>query len=459
MISTQTPQNQTRIWAILASILIGTLIGTMGNSLVSIALPSFVDHFNVPLTSAVWSITVYTLTFSVLIPVFGVLGPAIGYKRLYLGGTGLVCISSLLCVVSPNFWLFLLARVLLGVGVATVLPTIMGIVANQFPPETQGKATGYWALVNSFGHAIGPPLGGLLLQHFNWQSIFLINLPLGIISIILVARLMPADRRIPIESFDVAGAASLTGLAFCAIFAITQTAKAGFQAVSSISLWIGAILSLVSLLYFERKVRIPFVNLKLFSNIRYVSSIVPISLQAFSQFGLLVSLPFFLIDLYRMDGQLAGLIIMSMTLTMAILSPVAGRLCDIWGSKIISLTGTLCIIAATIPFFLLRFFELSGWAWVLFISGLLIFGLGFGFIQSSATVAVIHAVPKDLAGAASGFFHMIRFISASLGSTIVGIILEMNSSGMTDGFFISFWLILALGILTIPFTLKMPARV
>lgn len=446
------------LWTSLGSILIGTMIGTMGNSLVSIALPSLMDHFGVSLTSAVWSITVYTLTFSVLIPVFGVIGPAIGYKRLYLGGVTLICISSLLCVLAPNFTFFLIFRVLLGIGVATVLPTVMGIIANQFPLEMQGQATGYWAFVNSFGHAIGPVLGGLLLQYFNWQAIFLINIPLGLISILMTIRIMPQDRRIPLLSFDIPGAIALTGLAFGAIFAITQSAKVGLLSPITLSAWGLSILCGVFLLFYEKKIPTPFVNPKLFSNLQYIASVVPISLQAFSQFGLLVSLPIFLIDVRGMDKQLAGLIIMIMTLTMALLSPISGRMCDKWGSKKVSMLGTALVAAGTFPFLGLKFLELEGWVWGLFIAGLVILGLSFGFIQSSATVAAMQAVPKELIGAASGFFHMIRFTNASLGSTIIGIILEMNTGGMSEGFFQSFWIVLVLSALAFPFTLKMAEK-
>ena len=448
----------TNTWLTLGSILIGTLIGTMGNSMVSIALPSLMQHFDIPLTSAVWSMTVYTLTFSVFIPIFGVIGPSIGFKRLYIGGTILVIISSLLCILAPNFFLFLVFRVTLGIGTATVLPTIMGIISQQVPTEMQGQATGYWALVNSLGHAIGPSLGGLLLQHINWQAIFLINIPLGVISLLLVLRYMAAGKRTAFKGFDVPGAAALTLLAFCTIFAITFSAQQGFGSITSISVWSGALLSLIFLVLYERRAAVPFVNMKLFSNVHYLACILPISLQAFSQFGLLVSLPFFLIDIRGMPDQTAGVIIMSMTMVMALISPLSGRLTDTWGSRKVSQMGTLFVAAATVPFLGLRYLQLEGWVWGLFILGLLMFGAGFGFIQSSSTVAVIQAVPKKLASAASGFFHMLRFISASLGSTIVGIILEKTTGGIADGFFISFWLIVALAVIVFPLLRSMPAR-
>jgi len=430
----------------------------MGNSMVSIALPSLMDHFSVSLTSVVWSLTLYTLSFSVLMPVFGVLGPVIGYKRLYIAGILLVCLGSLLCVWAPSFGVFLFARVLIGIGVAPILPTIMGLISNRFAPEIQGQATGYWAFVNSGGHAIGPILGGVLLEYLGWQAIFLINLPLGLLSILLVLKLVPHDERLLRIPFDVLGALAATSASFCLMLAITQSAKLGVLAPLSVALWGGLVSSLVFLAWFERRQEHPFVDPTLFTNRAYLATVVPISLQAFCQFGLLVSLPIFLIDIHGMEKQFAGLIIMTMTLTMALLSPLAGRLSDQWGSKWICMTGTVLVALGALALFGLRLFDLSGWGWGVLLSSLFIFGLGFGSVQATATVSVLKTVPKEKTGVATGFFHMIRFISASLGSTIFGIILENSSGGMTAGFFQSLWVVFALVLFTLPFTFWLPSR-
>lgn len=445
-------------WAMLVPALIGTLIGTMGNSMVSIALPSLVNAFSVSLSTAAWSITVYTLTFSVFIPVFGTVGPALGYKRIFTGGMLLVFLSSILCIVAPTYSLFLFARVLLGVGVATILPTIMGIIANRLPSEVQGQATGYWAFVNGFGHAVGPSLGGLLLQHFSWHSIFIVNLPLSLASIILAFKILPADRRVGLESFDFAGVCGLMAFSFCALFSITQVAKYGLESWVSVALLSGALIALVFLIIYEKRQARPFVDLGLFKNIRYVSSIMPISLQAFTQFGLLVSLPFFLIDIQKIDDQTAGLIIMGMTLTMALLGPVSGWLSDRLGCKWVSLLGTSAIIVSSLTFISRGDISLPGWGMAFFLARLLLFGAGFALIQSSATVAVIKAVPAEKSGAATGFFHMFRFTSASLGSTIIGIMLELNASGMLAGLHASFWVFLGLALFTLPFTFYLPGK-
>ena len=440
----------------LSALLIGTLIGTMGNSMVSIALPSFMDFFGVPLTSVVWSITLYTLTFSVLIPVFGSLSTVIGYKRMFISGMTLVIAGSIGCVLAPGFLFFLIARIVTGIGIATVLPTIMGIISNYFPPESQGQAIGAWAFVNSLGHAIGPSLGGLLLGIFNWHAIFWINVPLAILSIILAYRVIPGDKITGnARSFDWQGAAAMTALVFSAMIGLTQTVKYGIQSGGTFFLWAIAAASLLFILLYERKKARPFVDLKLFSKKNYISSIIPISLQAFTQFGLLVSLPIFLIDMHNIEKQVAGLIVMSMTLMMALTSPVAGRLTDRWNSRPVCRIGTILVGAGAILMYFMNVETLNPLIWVIFLANLAVFGTGFGLIQSSSTAASIQASTKENSGAATGFFHMIRFISASLGSTVTGLLLESSAHAGTSGFYRSFLMIIILAAFTVPFTFWM----
>lgn len=442
----------------LSALLIGTLIGTMGNSMVSIALPSFRDSFDVSLSTAVWSITLYTLTFSVLIPVFGSLGTFIGYKRMFITGMALVIAGSILCVVSPTFFVFLIARIAIGVGVATILPTIMGIIANFFPPESQGQATGAWAFVNSLGHAIGPSLGGLLLGFFSWHSIFWVNIPLAVAAIALAVKVLPDDGAISsVKTFDWPGAGAMTVLVFSAMIGLTQTTNLGLT-VQTIGLWVIALASLVFILVYERRKPHPFVDLKLFKKRDYISAIVPISLQAFTQFGLLVSLPVFLIDMHAIDDTLSGVIIMSMTLMMALTSPVAGRLIDRWTSRDVCRIGVILVGVGALLMFFMKVDELSTLAWVIFLLNLGVFGSGFGMIQSSSTVSAILASPKENSGAATGFFHMIRFVSASLGSTVIGLLLETESGAGTAQFYQSFLIIIVLAVLTVPFTFWMASR-
>jgi len=448
----------TSMWATLSALLVGTLIGTMGNSIVSIALPSLIDFYSISLNQAVWSLTLYTLTFSVLIPVFGSLSKSIGFLKLFFSGMVLVIIASILCIFAPNFIIFLIARILIGVGVATVLPTIMGVISFYFPVEIQGKATGYWALVNSLGHAFGPIIGGFLLGHFSWQSIFWINIPLAIISISIALKVFPKDVRIPTRNFDWPGATAMILFVFSSMLSITQVSEMGFRATSAIILVISAVLSLVYLIFHERRKENPFLDLNLFKMRDYISSIAPISLQAFTQFGLLVSLPIFLINIHGIENQIAGLIIMSMTIMMAISSPIAGRITDKWSARGICLIGTILVGLSASIMLIFRTTEFDFRGWCSFISSLMIFGIGFGMIQSGSTVAAIKAAPKENSGAATGFFHMIRFISGSLGSTIFGIFLNSISENTPEKFYSTFILIIILSFITIPITRGIQSR-
>ncbi len=441
------------LWATLSALLIGTLIGTMGNSMVSVALPSLMEYYSIPLTQAVWSITLYTLTFSVLIPVFGSISRSIGYLRLFVGGMVFVTIGSLLCIIAPGYFLFICARICIGIGVASVLPTIMGVVSNYFPLEIQGKAIGYWALVNSLGHALGPTIAGFLLDRFSWQSIFWVNLPLSIASIILALSVFVRAERIPSRGFDWPGAAGTIFLVFSLMLFITEASETGINSIITIVLIVCGVLSLYFVLHRELRLEHPFLDLKHLSNIDYLASIVPISLQAFTQFGLLVSLPVFLIELNGIDKQVAGVIIMSMTLMMAITSLFAGRLTDKWSSKWVCLLGTILVGMGALAMVIFRVESLALWNWICFIFCLIVFGMGFGMIQSGSTVAAIQSSPKESTGVNTGFFHMIRFINASLGSTIFGIFFESGSEINIKGFYNSFILIIVLALITIPFVL------
>ncbi|MEM5774176.1 MAG: MFS transporter, partial [Anaerolineaceae bacterium] len=360
---------------------------------------------------------------------------------------------------APSFLLFLLARIAIGVGVATILPTIMGIITFFFPPESQGQATGAWAFVNSLGHAVGPSLGGLLLGFFSWQSIFWVNIPLAAAAIALALKVLPVDKPTTnLKTFDWLGAGAMTVLVFSAMIGLTQTTKLGIRSPQVILLWAAAIVSFGFILVYERRKNRPFVDLKLFKKRDYLSAIVPISLQAFTQFGLLVSLPIFLIDMHKIDDTLAGLIIMSMTLMMALTSPVAGRLIDRWTTREVCRIGTMLVGAGALLMFFMKVDELNTLTWVVFLLNLAVFGTGFGMIQSSSTVSAIQASSKENSGAATGFFHMIRFVSASLGSTVTGLLLESSGATATGTFYQSFLMIVILTALTIPFTFWMASN-
>ena len=159
-------------WLTLGVVLMGTLVGTLGNSMANVALPSVMSTFNIAVGDAVWMVTIYILMFSVPMPVFGRLGDLHGYKRLYIISLSLFALFSLLAGLAPNYPQLLIFRALQGLANAPTLPAVMGILALTFPPEQRGQAVGMWAFANSASHAIGPPLSGFLVQLWVGRASF-----------------------------------------------------------------------------------------------------------------------------------------------------------------------------------------------------------------------------------------------------------------------------------------------
>jgi len=421
-------------WLILTAILFGTLFGTMGNSMASIALPSLVSDLGQPLSITVYVVTLYTLSMSVFMPISSSLGAIFGHKRLYLLGIGLFTLASLSASIATNLPWLLTSRVFQGIGVSTILPTIMVIIFRIFREDQRGRAVGFWALVNGAGHALGPPASGFLIQHFGWRSIFVVNLPLCLVCIFLVWKLLPNDTGQRGRMFDIPGAVSLTVAAVSLMLAISQTSRLGITAIASIMLWIMALAAGVFFYFWERHAELPFVDLALFENLRYSATIVIVSADSFSLFGLLVAAPFFLIQTLQIETQSSGLIMLSLTLTMALLGPAAGKMADRRGSRLTCVLGLCLIFAGALILLLLLITSQAGTGWLVVASCLVIIGTGLGLLQSPATAAVLQVVDSRDVGIATSLFHMTRFIMGAMGSMIFGIIIDAAGRDVSAGF-------------------------
>lgn len=427
-------RNQTSPWAVLSALLIGTFVGTLGNSVSNVALPAIMSHFKVPLSTAVWVVTLYVLTFAVLMPVCGYLGDLYGQRRLYLLGMGLFTLAVLAQGLAPTFPCLLGARVLLGIGIAPTLPAVMAIIARTFSDDERGRAMGFWALVNGAAHASGPPLSGFLTQHFGWRVPFVIVLPLCLLNLVMVWWLVPRDGARAPKGFDLAGAAALTFSALGLMLALTQTARWGWLSTQALLPWGLTLAVLATFVLVERRARSPFVDLSLFRNRGYSAAIGVIAAQYFCLFGLLLALPVFLIQIQGWSDQVAGLLVLPLPLTMALTAPVAGRLADSQGSRRTCTLGMGLVTLAGLALLALRPGTGQAVPWGSLVGCLLVMGTGMGLTQSPVTAAVTYVVHQHQMGVATGIFHMGRFVSGSLGSTVFGLILQMEAAGMATGF-------------------------
>jgi len=266
-------------------------------------------------------------------PTCGYLGDLYGQRRMYLLGITLFTLASLASGLAPSFYWLLGSRALQGIGVSPTLPAVMTIISRAFSPAQRGRAVGFWALVNGAGHTLGPPLSGLLTQQLGWRAVFLFSLPLCLLNLLLVWWIVPRDEARAPQSFDFGGAATLTAAALGLMLALTHSARGGWSSPPSIGLWSLTLIALIVFVTIERQVASPFVDLKLFANRHYASAATVIAAQLFCLFGLLLALPVYLIQVQGWNSQTAGLLILPLPLSMALVAPLAGRLADAhWSS-------------------------------------------------------------------------------------------------------------------------------
>ncbi len=428
---TQTRTAARRRWWILATVLIGSLVGTFSNSMSNVALPSILKHYDADLKVGVWVVTLYVLLFSTLMPVFGRLGDMLGYKRIYLFGMLGLAVFSGLAAVAPSIGWLIFFRALSGIGNAPTLPAIMAIIAHVFPPEERGGALGFWATVNGAGHGFGPVLSGLLVQYLGWQSVFWFNAALALAGVVLIAAFVPSDTKRTSERFDYFGAITLTLAMIMVLFNLTEGLGKAYGPGLSLALWAACGALFVVFVVSQTRLRQPFVDLRLFSNSGYGIVTFVSSAQLFCLFGLQLLLPLFLINMQGRASGNAGLLIAPLAVSLAVISPIAGRLSDKIGSRFTCLAGMGVVALAGLGLSLWTGQTATG----LIIVTLTILGIGMGMTQSPTANAVTLVVGKERLGVALGIFNMMRFVSGTLGATIFGTILGRGGAAAGLGAF------------------------
>jgi EmrB/QacA subfamily drug resistance transporter len=407
------------------AILIGTWVGTLGNSMVPVALPSIVAQFGAGLQNGIWLISVYVLMVAVLMPLFGWLGDRFGYRRIYLAGLVGFGASSLLAGFAPSFWALVGLRVFQGICNATTLPSVMGIISQSFPGQERGRAMGLWAAVNGAAHGLGPVISGFLVHSFNWRAIFWVNGAMTVLGLVMVWILVPTDRRNDRRVFDWVGAIAFTVAVLSLMLNLSQGVKGGWSSASSIGLW-GVFVALIGVFFVaESRVAHPFVRLNLFANKAYSALVAMSGAQFFCLMAFQVLMPLYLIQLRGFSAPVAGLIIAAFPASLAIFSPFAGGIADRRGHAIVIRNGMWLVCAATAAVALWPP-DLSVWVMMATLAAI---GVGMGFTQSPAAAAVTFFVHKDELGVALGIFNMLRFVSATLGATIAGVLVVSTPSG------------------------------
>jgi EmrB/QacA subfamily drug resistance transporter len=438
-------------------------------SIVNVALPEIRNGLGFSTTGLQWVVNAYTLTFAGFLLLGGRCADLLGRRRVFIAGTALFTISSLVCAVASSRGLLLGARALQGSGGAVLSPATLSILTSAFEegPE-RNRAVGMWGAVGALGASSGALLGGILTQGLGWQAIFAVNVPIGVFVIFYGLRVIAAARpREGTRHFDVAGAVLVTGSLVALTYGIVRTDTLGWGAAGVIApLAAGVGLGLAFLFVEARIAELPLVPLGVFrtGQLRVANTVVILLYAAF--FPVWFFLTLFLQQVLHYDAIETGLSFLPMTLSIFAASSFAPRLVARFGARRVISTGMLC---ATVGMALLTGVSpgssyLSG-----VFPGALLAALGFGLSLVPATIVAVQGLPRSLSGLGSGLLNTSRLMGGALGLAILSTIADSRTrhdaaSGfarsLTSGFSLAFLVgavNLAVGAIVAALALRAPA--
>lgn len=418
------PEIQKHRWLILIAVCMFTFMSTLDGSIVNIALPVMSKDLRIPMNQAEWVVSIYLIVICALLLLFGKLGDAYGKIRVFKIGTILFTIGSLLCGLNSGLMFLLGARTLQAVGAAMTMSTNNGIITEVFPFNERGRALGTIGSFVALGSIAGPGVGGLILAHLHWGYIFLINVPVGIIAILLGMKVLPKDITLSKQKIDKTGS-FLFALVMVTLFAgVFLGQEIGFIKIGVLALFIVALVSFIGFIKVELHVERPVLDLQIFRNTSFTISIFCAFLIFVANFFFNVISPFYLENARGLAANYAGYVLMTFPIVQVVVAPIAGAVSDKIGPKLLTFIGLILISISQIGY---MFMSLATpmWIFMLFVG---LVGLGNGIFQAPNNTIVMNSVEvKDL-GIAGGINALARELGMIIGISAATTVLFSSMS-------------------------------
>ena len=421
--------SSSRKWLILLAIGMGVFLATVDGSIVNIGINTLVKELNQPLAVVEWVVLAYMLTISTLMLSIGRLGDMVGKKRLYLAGLVIFTIGSTLCGLSPTIHWLIASRVFQAIGASMLMALGSALVTQTFPAQERGKALGIMGTLVSVGIIAGPTLGGLILESLTWHWLFFVNIPVGIIGVVMVSHYVPQDRSRSKQRFDFPGAGTLLVALASFLSALSIGQHNGFANPLVLGLFLLAGLMTFAFIRIERRSTTPMVDLTLFKSKLFSINLITGFLTFIVNAGTMLILPLFLQNVLQRSPREAGLMIAVTPVLVAIVSPLSGALSDRIGSRLITSLGLACLLIGQIAVSTLNA-EVSTLGYLLrFIP----VGIGIGLFNSPNNSAVMGSVTRQNLGVASGLLNLTRIVGQTTGIAILGALWESRVKAINGG--------------------------
>ncbi|NWB29244.1 MFS transporter [Pseudomonas gingeri] len=403
-------------WA-LGSLALSMLLSSLGTSIANVGLPTLAQVFDASFQQVQWVVLAYLLAITTLIVSAGGLGDLLGRRRLLLSGIALFTAASALCGLAPTLGWLIGARALQGLGAAIMMALTLAFVGQTVPKARIGSAMGLLGTTSAIGTALGPSLGGVLIAGFGWQAIFLICLPLGLLTWLLAYRHLPTDppaEQVRRPRFDLLGTL-LLALTLGA-YAMAMTLGRGHFGPLNIALLVAALVGVGLFGWVETKVASPLIRPAMFRDRLLSASLVMSTLVTTVLMATLVVGPFYLARALALEPAKVGLVLAIGPAVAALTGVPAGRIADRFGAPAMTLVGLLAIALGCLALSLLpRTLGIAG-----YIVPMVILTLGYAVFQTANNTAVMSEIPADRRGVISGLLNLSRNLGLITGAAALG---------------------------------------
>jgi EmrB/QacA subfamily drug resistance transporter len=403
-------------WA-LASLALAMLLSSLGTSIANVGLPTLAHAFNASFQQVQWVVLAYLLAITSLVVSVGRLGDLAGRRRLLLAGIFLFTVASAACGIATTLGLLIAARAVQGAGAAVMMALAMAMVSETVPKARTGSAMGLLGTMSALGTALGPSLGGMLIDALGWRAIFLLNVPLGMLALLLAWRCLPLDRALasadPVR-FDHLGTLLL---AFALVaYALSMTVGHGRIGPLNAALLLAALIGAALFVYVEGRVQFPLLRLAMFRDAAFSASLAASVLVMTVMMSTLVVGPFYLSRGHGLAPAMTGLVMAAGPVVSVLAGVPAGLLADRFGARRIGMIGLIVLLAGCFCLSILpvRLGVLA------YLGALVVMTAGYALFQAANNTAVMAAVRPDERGVVSGMLSLGRNLGLLSGASLMG---------------------------------------